>query len=113
MKNVCHNPTWIATTEHPFEAHFRTFLSIALVVGIVFYVYLVGASVVNLMARKEAFASAVSTNAKVSDLEQQYLTFSHGLTPEQGTALGLHAVNPSAYIRTHGATAFAQFPTSF
>ena len=113
MKNICYNPTWIATVEHPLEAHARTVFSVCLAVGVVLYVYFVGASIVNLMARKEAFTAAAQTSAMVSDLEQQYLTLSHGLTSEQGTAIGLHVVTPLAYVHTLGATAFAQSPSSF
>ena len=76
------------------------------------YVYFVGVSVVNLIARKEAFASVQRMNAEVSVLEQNYLTFSHGLTPDQGAELGLTVISPSEYIRVPGATAFAH-PASF
>ena len=65
------------------------------------------------MVRKEAFTAAAQTSATVSELEQQYLTLSHGLTSEQGMALGLRTVTPLAYVHTLGATAFAQSPSSF
>ncbi|NBV77059.1 hypothetical protein EBR66_02790 [bacterium] len=113
MKNICYNPTWIATTEHPYEHYTRSILFAVLMLGALVYLYFISASVVNLMARREAHVLSLQTSSQVSELEARYLALTNSLSQEEGEALGLRALEPVAYVRASAPTAFAQAPTAF
>ena len=72
------------------------------------YIYLVGSTVLNVIARKEALAQTASLASAVSELESQYFAASRSLGPEDGTRLGLSPVGNTMYVHRPGNTAAAK-----
>ena len=93
------------TAEHPSEQIvFRTL--IAALFGLVLtYVYCVGSSVLNVIARKEALTQTASLQTSVSTLESSYYNASAGITPRSGEQLGLLPVSETAFVYRPGAAA--------
>ena len=88
--------------EHPLEsAAFRTF-SIVLFALIFAYIYLVGSSALNIIARKEALAQSARVGASIGSYERDYFAASQKVTPEEGIALGLAPVTKTAYVYRPG-----------
>ena len=103
------NPTSFSlSVEHPSERiAFRTLL--ALLFLLVFgYIYFVGSSVLNIIARKEALVKAAQISASIGDSERDYFAMSQKITPEAGTALGLIPVSNTAYVYRPGTVGQAQ-----
>lgn len=71
------------------------------------YLYFVGASVLNIIARKEASRSSVALQSSIAVLEKQYFVLSSAVTPDSGGALGLTSLNATDYVYRPGATAAA------
>ena len=107
MKNICYNPTWLVALEHPFERIVRCVLLIAVGLCALFYMYNVGGTVLNLMARKEALLSSARLQQRVAEQESVYLALLHGTDVDNGTALGLVPLVDSSYVYRPGATALA------
>lgn len=95
------------TTEHPAERTTFRVLVGALAVFAFLYVYFVGASILNVIARKEALVEMASLGNAVSQLERQYFAASQGIGPEDGTHLGLSPVKGTIYIHRPGNAALA------
>jgi hypothetical protein len=91
--------TSLMTAEHPYEALVLRSLFAVLAILVCAYLYFVSSSVLNVIARKEAAAAAVKTESNVGVLEQQYLALTHGVTPEQGLAMGLQPIKSATYVR--------------
>lgn len=79
------------------------------VLGIILcgYLYFVGASVLNIIARKEASRASVSIQSSIARLEKQYFVLSEAVTPTTGASLGLSHVQDTDYVYRPGATAVA------
>src|SRR3989344_7292288 len=102
------NRRFSLAVEHPAErAIFRTLIA-ALALFACAYVYLVGSTVLNVIARKEALAQTATLASAVSELESQYFAASGGIRPEDGARLGLSPVEDTVYIRRPGNTAAAK-----
>jgi hypothetical protein len=71
------------------------------------YLYFVGASVLNIIARKEASRSSVALQSSIARLEKQYFVLSEAVTPTTGASLGLSHVQETNYVYRPGATAAA------
>ncbi len=86
-----------------------TFRVLFALLGIVLcgYLYFVGASVFNIIARKEAARSSSVLQSSIALLEKQYFLLSEAVTPEGGTVLGLAPVAATDYVYRPGATAVA------
>jgi hypothetical protein len=97
----------ILSLEYTFErVAFRVLFA---VLGIILcgYLYFVGASVLNIIARKEASRASQNLQSSIALLEKQYFVLSEGVTPDSGVALGLTRVDQTDYVYRPGATAVA------
>lgn len=72
------------------------------------YLYFVCASVLNIMARKEAASRVSSIQTAISQLERDYFALNDSLTPESGAVLGLAPVEGTAYVYRPGNAAAAE-----
>jgi hypothetical protein len=72
------------------------------------YLYFVGASVLNIIARKEASRSSATLQGSIAGLEKKYFLLSEAVTPQTGASLGLAPVSATDYVYRPGATASAQ-----
>lgn len=98
----------VLSIEYSFErVAFRVLFAL---LGIILcgYLYFVGASVLNIIARKEASRSSVSLQSTIAGLEKQYFALTDAVTPESASTLGLSTVNSTAYVYRPGATASAR-----
>jgi hypothetical protein len=105
MKNICTNPSFLLATEHPLERQARQALVGLIAFFICAYLYCVGASILNVMARTEAESHAVATRDTIAELESSYFSLSQAMTPDVGRTLGLVPVAASSYVAVPGATA--------
>ena len=95
------------TMEHPAE---RTAFKILIAVLALFacgYVYFVGLTILNVIARKDALTQMSVLGGAVSDLEREYFAASQELGPEDGARLGLTPVANTAYVHRPGNAAVA------
>lgn len=89
-------------SEHPLEhTAFRIF-SATLLLLTFSYIYLVGSSAFNVIARKEAMAQSARVGASIGASEREYFTASQKVTPEEGLSLGLAPVAKTAYVYRPG-----------
>ncbi len=95
------------TIEHPFERLLLRLGAGSLVLLALLYVYFVGASILNVIARKEALSAIATESAKVTALEREYLETAQRVGPEDGARLGLSPVVQTAYVRRPGNAALA------
>ncbi|MEK7134088.1 MAG: hypothetical protein AAB804_03385 [Patescibacteria group bacterium] len=90
------------SVQHPFENTIIRVLSIALIVLVFGYLYFVSASVLNVMARKEALAEVTKIQGFIGGLEQQYFALSEGVTLQAGATLGLSPITDTQYVYRPG-----------
>jgi len=90
------------THEHPAERTLLRAMLASLLLIACAYVYFVGASVLNVIARKEALLQTARLTGAVSALEREYFLVAKGVTPEAGERLGLLPVSKTAYVRRLG-----------
>jgi len=95
------------TAEHPSEQVVFRALMAALVGLVLTYVYCVGSTVLNVIARKEALSQTAMLRSSVSTLEAGYYTASAAVTPTEGERLGLSAVSETAFVYRPGTAAAA------
>jgi hypothetical protein len=88
--------------EHPRERFIMSVLGITLAVLVCAYLYFITASVLNVIARKEALAQTTDLQGQIGMLEQHYLELSNAANPEEGAALGLVPVKNTEYIYRPG-----------
>lgn len=88
--------------EHPFERTLLMVLSVALTLCVCGYFYFVGASVLNIIERKEASAEIDSLHSSIAILEQQYFALHTDVTPIAARDLGLTAISDTAYMHRPG-----------
>lgn len=100
------------TMEHPAERIVLRGLFIALATLTLLYVYFVGATILNVIARKEASAQTASIASAVSTLEREYFAATQGVGPEDGARLGLAPVAHTIYIHRPGNAAVAPLPSN-
>jgi len=86
------------TQEHPLENKAIHALAFMLLLAIFSYFYFVGASILNVVARKEALAKSAQLTTDIAKYEKDYFAISQSLTPEYGTQLGLSPVSKTAYV---------------
>lgn len=92
----------ILAVEHPVEAQlFRAFI-IGLVVCMCAYLYLVAASVLNVMAQKEAVSHSLQIQSSIGVLEEKYFALSQSITPESGASIGLAPISQTSYVYRPG-----------
>ncbi len=95
--------------ELPFE---RSALRVAfalLLILVSAYGYLIGTSIFNAIARKEAIAENVRLETSVGILEEDYFALSEGITPGTGATLGLGTLSEKekSYVYRPGAVGVA------
>lgn len=88
--------------EHPRERMILQVFGIALAVLIFAYLYFVTASVLNVMARREALAQINDIQSRVGSLEQRYFALAQSAGPEDASALGLSPVEKTEYVYRPG-----------
>lgn len=97
----------ILTAEHPAERRVFVALVAMLAVLLAGYLYCVSASVLNVIARKEAVAKSASLESAIGALEQEYFSYANDVTPATGATLGLAPVVETSYVHRPGAVASA------
>lgn len=88
--------------EHPAERIILRVLSILLLASIAGYLYFVSASILNVIARKEALSSVAVIQGSIGGLEQNYFELSSGISPASGSSLGLAPVAHQSYVYRPG-----------
>jgi len=97
----------VLAIEFSLERHLVRALFAVLAVFLMGYFYGVGASVFNIMARKEATVKTVQMQSSIAQLEQEYFTLSHGIDKTSELTLGLAPVSSTQYVYRPGSTASA------
>lgn len=72
------------------------------------YTYFVSASVLNVVARKEAMTQMASLGSSVSLLERDYYAAVAAIKPTSGEKLGLAPVSNTKYVHRPGAVSVAK-----
>lgn len=98
MNTATKTRTTFLTIEHPLESVAHKGIWIAVGLMVLLYLYLVSASVFNVIASKEANSKAAHIEGAVGMLEQQYLALSQYVTPETGTTIGLAPLEAPVYV---------------
>lgn len=88
--------------EHPRERFLLRLLGVCLLAAICIYLYFITASVLNVMARKEALVQVNNIQGSIGTLEQHYLALSQATSPDEGVALGLAPVATTQYVYRPG-----------
>ncbi len=88
--------------EHPRERFLLHLLSISLGALVCLYLYFIPASVLNVMARREALAHVSDIQGKIGEAQQQYFALSQGMTPQEGVDLGLVPTTDTQYVYRPG-----------
>jgi hypothetical protein len=66
------------------------------------YLYFVSASVLNVMAQKEAIAQAGKIESSIGKLEGRFFTLSQAITPQSAASLGLIPITATDYVDRPG-----------
>ncbi len=93
--------------EHALEPMARQVLFAVLGVLIFAYLYFVAASILNIMARKEANTAVFALQSAIAQMEGEYFTLSHAMQPESGARIGLAPVGDTHYVYRPGNAASA------
>lgn len=88
--------------EHPYERVAFMALFGVLALFICGYFYFVGASVLNIIERKEASSEIERLHSSIAMLEQEYFALQTRVTPLAAQDMGLTAVSDTAYIHRPG-----------
>ncbi len=88
----------ILSIEHVYEKLAFRVLFALLGIFLCGYLYFVGASVLNIIARKEATRASATLQGSIASLEKQYFSLSEAVTPQTGTTLGLAPVSDTDYV---------------
>ena len=88
--------------EHPRERTLLRMLGIALTALFCVYLYFISASVLNVMARKEALSQINTIEGKIGLQEQRYLALASATDPQEAAALGLSPVRVTQYVYRPG-----------
>ncbi len=84
--------------EYPYEHAVMQSLFVLLGVLLAAYVYLVSASVLNVIGQREATQKSSSLESTIGSLEQHYFSLSEGISRESGSRLGLAPVKEKSYV---------------
>ncbi len=88
--------------EHPGERVALRVLTVILAAAICGYLYFVSASILNVIARKEALARVSVIQGSIGGLEQHYFELSSGIGPESASSLGLAPVSNQTFVYRPG-----------
>ncbi len=95
------------SVAHPLENTALKTLFAVLVVFLCAYLYFVGASVLNIMARKEASVNTQRLQSSVAVMEQEYFALGKSVDAETAGHLGLAPVSGTSYVYRTGNAAAA------
>ena len=93
--------------EHPLEQTLFRALGLVLFVLLCGYFYFVSASVLNIIARKEADSKSASLQTSIAGMEQQYFALKDGMDTHTAAALGLSQIKDTQYVYVPGNAASA------
>ena len=93
--------------EHPIERVVSRTLLFALCLLTVAYVYLIGASTFNIIARKQAELSATKVSGTLSQLNAAYYALSDQVTLAKAAELGLSPIAQKEYVTRTARLGFA------
>lgn len=94
-------------SEHPLERAALRALILALAACAALYIFFVGSSVLNVIARKEAIQQSAALASSVALMEREYFEIARAVSPEDGARLGLAPVSDTMYVHRPGNTAAA------
>ncbi|HEY4522066.1 MAG TPA: hypothetical protein VJH91_00300 [Candidatus Paceibacterota bacterium] len=92
----------ILSIERPFERIALQGLFIVFAVLVATYLYFVGASVLNIIARTEANAEGVRLRSAIAGMEKEYFALKADVGPLAAAELGLAPVSQTAYVYRPG-----------
>jgi len=95
------------TMAHPYETFFLRTLMLILLVLCFGYLYFVGASVLNIIARKEASAETIRLQSAIATMEQEYFALTHSVDASVASTIGLTTVAKTQYVYRPGNAAAA------
>jgi hypothetical protein len=90
------------TVEHPAEQRIFHILCALLALLVVGYLYFVSASILNIMAGREAEASLAQVQSAIASLEQQYFALDEGINQSIASSLGLEPLDGAQYVYVPG-----------
>ena len=88
--------------EHPTERLVLRVLCALLITLVCGYLYFVSASVLNVVARKEALTRIALVQGRIGGMEQEYFALSDSVSPQSGETLGLLPVKDTQYVYRPG-----------
>ncbi len=88
--------------EHPGERVLLRILTVALVALMCGYLYFVSASILNVIARKEALSRVSVIQGSIGGAEQHYFELSSGISAQSGSSLGLAPIKTQDYVYRPG-----------
>jgi hypothetical protein len=88
----------ILSMEHPYEYAVLRYLFIAACVIVLAYLYFVSASVLNVIAEREADQSSAALETRIGTLEGEYFALNESITPTHATELGLQPIKESSFV---------------
>ena len=84
--------------EYPHEQHILRALIALFGLLLSAYLYFVSASVLNVIAEREASQRSASLESTIGSLEQHYFSLSEHVNPDSGPLLGLTPVKEKSYV---------------
>lgn len=96
--------------EHPYESALLRALMLILVVLCAGYLYFVGASVLNIIARKEAAAETTRLQSAIAAMEQEFFALSESIDESVATTIGLAPIDDAQYVYRPGTAVAATIP---
>lgn len=88
--------------EHPMERLVQNGLALALILLACLYLYFITATVLNVIARKDALGKVAHIEGRIGGLEQQYFALSQEVDPSRAKAVGLTPVSDTSYVYRPG-----------
>ncbi|MBI5004495.1 hypothetical protein HZC00_05390 [Candidatus Kaiserbacteria bacterium] len=92
----------ILSIEYHWEQRLLRVLLGILFILTLSYLYFVAASVMNVIAHKEADVRSTALETSTGLLERQYFALSQEITPESGGTLGLSKISDQSYVYRPG-----------
>ena len=99
--------TFSLTIEHPTEQRIFRILCAILGVLLFAYLYFVSASILNIMADREAEASLARVQSAIASLEHEYFALSESVDQGIAASLGLTELENTHYVYVPGNAASA------
>lgn len=93
--------------EHPLERTIMRVLFVLLALCVFGYLYFVSASVLNVMARREADAQTAKYQSSIAEMERQYFALKGGVDESAAPSLGLSPISDTQYVYRPGNAASA------